>query len=124
MQCLSRAEMVLFTSSLGDTYLFDEDGVVRTRAVDFSSCTHIPDDAPDPSRRVWSLVDCSAMTEPILSSVTYGARQLFFVAAARPNLSRCGELKERFNVRKWWMSDWTDGELHALYVPTFQYSLA
>ena len=114
IQCLSREETVLFTSPLGETYLFGEDGIVTTRTTQFRSFSHVPDDVPDPSERQWSLVDCSEAKEPIVSSVTYGARQLFFVAAARPNLSHCGDLKGRFNVREWWMSDWTETELRAL----------
>ncbi|KAM5537521.1 hypothetical protein V8D89_008848 [Ganoderma adspersum] len=126
MQCLSREETVLFTSSLGDTYLFDEDGIVTTRTAQFRSFAHVPDDVPDPSERLWSLVDCSQAKEPIHSSVTYAARQLFFVAAARPDLSHCGDLKGRFNVREWWMSHWTENELRALLasLPPSQFPLA
>ncbi|PIL26712.1 hypothetical protein GSI_11191 [Ganoderma sinense ZZ0214-1] len=116
LQCLSREETVLFTSSNGDTYLFDEDGIVRTHTADFSSCTHLPKDFPDsdPSERLWSLVDYSQAKEPTSPSVTYGARQLFFVAVACPDLPHCGDMKERFNVREWWMSQWTENELRAL----------
>ena len=114
IQCLSREETVLFTSPLGATYLFDKDGIVTTRTSQFRCFAHVPDDVPDPSQRLWSLVDCSQSKEPTSSSVTYGARQLFFVAAARPDLSHCGDLKGRFNVREWWMSHWTENELRAL----------
>ena len=114
IQCLSREETVLFTSLLGDTYLFEEHGMFTTRTAQFQPFALLPDDVPDPSERLWSLVDCSQAREPISSSMTYGARQLFFVAAARPDLCHCGDLKGQFNVREWWMSHWTENELCAL----------
>ncbi|KAI1785718.1 hypothetical protein LXA43DRAFT_899232 [Ganoderma leucocontextum] len=119
MQCLSHEETVLFTSSSGHTYLFDEHGIAKTREPKFDSCTHVPEAVPGPSQRLWSLVDCSAAKEPIPTSLTGGTRQLFFVAAARPDVSRCGELRGRFNVREWWIPHWTEAELRTLYVRCF-----
>ena len=49
LECLSRKETVLFTSSLGDTFLFDETGVAKTATANFRPDEHVPPFVDDAS---------------------------------------------------------------------------
>ncbi|KAI1794551.1 hypothetical protein LXA43DRAFT_995539 [Ganoderma leucocontextum] len=113
MQCLSRQESVLFTSSKGKTYLFDEHGVATVQTSNFDPEIHIPESIPDTSR-LWSLVDAPNDKEPIPQSVTCSTRQLFFVAAVSPDQTRTKQILQWREVRHWWMSGWVVRELCAL----------
>ncbi|KAI1786280.1 hypothetical protein LXA43DRAFT_898329, partial [Ganoderma leucocontextum] len=112
IQCIARQETVLFTSCSGQTYLFDQAGVVQMATVDVDPELHLPP-FTDAASRVWSLVDCPEGKNPIPSHLTYGARSLFCVAALSPDRSRY-KAAEKEPVRLWWMSTWTDDELLAL----------
>ncbi|KAI1794550.1 hypothetical protein LXA43DRAFT_110317 [Ganoderma leucocontextum] len=113
MQCLSRQESVLFTSSKGKTYLFDEHGVATVQTSNFDPEIHIPESIPDTSR-LWSLVDAPNDKEPIPQSVTCSTRQLFFAAAVSPDRTRTKQILQWREVRHWWMSGWVVRELCAL----------
>ncbi|KAI1793254.1 hypothetical protein LXA43DRAFT_1180333 [Ganoderma leucocontextum] len=115
MQCLSREETVLFTSSRGKMYLFHQGAVSSIWTSAFDCDEHLQVSVSD-ATRVWSLVDCPDTMEPIPSSVTDGSQKVFFVAAVSTDDARCKTLKERRTVRNWWMSPWSEEELRALLV--------
>ncbi|PIL27892.1 transporter [Ganoderma sinense ZZ0214-1] len=117
VQCMSRGEPVLFTTRYGETYLFDEHGVVAVTASNFLVSKHLPPRL-DGTRRLWSLADCPLAPEPSPLSVTLDVRpRVFFITSLSPEKSRYEPFENEPSVRTWWMSRWNDEELTALLQP-------
>ena len=113
---MSREETVLYTTSGGQTFILNGEGVWNKDTVHIR-CWEWKDlpSSDVPGNRCWSLVDCPISKEHIPDNVTYKASRLFFVAALPPDESRY-KRAIKGNVRLWWMSPWTNEELFALCV--------
>ncbi|KAI1785704.1 hypothetical protein LXA43DRAFT_1113630 [Ganoderma leucocontextum] len=108
VECLSREELVIFTSSSERTFLFDKYGVARMDTSNFDHYDHLPDVAGN-TPGMWSLIDCPMNKDPLRNRLTDIG--LFFVAALSSDESRYHSRVKDLFVRRWYISPWNNDEL-------------
>ena len=108
VNCLSKKQPVLYSSWLGNTFLFDEDGVCEKRTDDI--------DAADDFDRadLWSLVDTPG-EGPIPLHITL---EHFFLVFTSPPFRRFNTLLDH-GASRWVMALWSDRELQSLCVSAY-----
>ena len=116
IHCLSRKHGVLFTTSSGRTFRFDERGVATIMASEFAGCLHLPPRTHANEPTFWSLVDRPESEALVLSPVTKGTGRLFFVAAQAisPDTSHYESMEGDPTIGSYQMSPWSKEELLAL----------
>ena len=112
IHCLSRKQAVLFTTSSGRTFRFDERGVATIMASEFAGCLHLPPRTHANEPTFWSLVDRPESEVLVLSPVTKGTGRLFFVAAAISDPDDTSHWDP--SIGSYQMEPWSKEELLAL----------
>ncbi|RPD60231.1 hypothetical protein L226DRAFT_563304 [Lentinus tigrinus ALCF2SS1-7] len=107
IQCLANQQAVVFFTSRGSAFFFDEFGVrICSTAQVNAPRTFSEPHFGAPETRIWSPIDAAPQENPVPSNIM--SHFLFFVLFTPPDDRY---LQDGYRVRKWIMSPWTDEEL-------------